>query len=318
MDESIPAIWVVHDGRGDEAEDIFDQGRIAVGWDDLGDLRLLKTEGAIRGRLATFYGGASSRVLTTWARQLYGFTYDMKIGDIVVYPRTQDQEIRLGRITGSYHYVSDRKRFRSEREVEWVKVLPRTAFSKESLTEFAHQYSCFRVKNTIQEVLLKYGYLSETPEIRELREFLEVYRGKGYAGQGFKADVEERIAIEQYAMTMAEAYYREQGWSVNPDVHKNEPYDLHCTRSNDEELRVEVKGTTSAGMNILLTEGEVKHARKHANVALFIVANIALSSTSGKLEPSGGTTIIRQPWHIDDGQLTPLAYKYTIPRGSKA
>lgn len=317
MTEGIPAIWVVHDGKDDEAENIFDQGRIAVGRDDLGDLRLLKTEEAIRKRLSITHHGKDPRVLTTWARQLYGFTYDMRIGDIIVYPRTQDREIRLGSITGGYRYVSDREQFKSERQVDWAKTFPRKVFSKKALTEFAHRYSAFRVRDAIEEVLAKYGSWSEVPEIQEVCDFIEIRSGKHLGGQGFKTSIEERIAIERYAMAKAESYYRGQGWSVNPDVHKNEPFDLHCTRSNGKELRVEVKGTTSEGTNILLTEGEVKHARKHTNVALFIVANITLSSMSGKLEPSGGTTIIRQPWRVDDGELTPLAYKYTTPRDSE-
>jgi hypothetical protein len=76
-----------------------------------------------------------------------------------------------------------------------------------------------------------------------------------------------------------------------------------------------VKGTTTVGAQVLLTHGEVEHARaQYPWVALFIVAHIAVSSTDEtEYVASGGEPIIYAPWRVENGELVPLAYAYAPP-----
>ena len=67
-------------------------------------------------------------------------------------------------------------------------------------------------------------------------------------------------------------------WPEVVDVSARQPFDLLC-RNGDRELRVEVKGTTSRGLSVLLTRNEVRHAQANAEkVALFIVSEIKSSN----------------------------------------
>ncbi|HEY7339775.1 MAG TPA: DUF3883 domain-containing protein [Ktedonobacterales bacterium] len=132
--------------------------------------------------------------------------------------------------------------------------------------------------------------------------------------QGFLVNTEARRAIEMYAMTEANKYYTSQGWQVQ-DVSAYQPYDLRCTDANGRELYVEVKGTSTDGAGVLLTRNEVAHAHAYyPRVSLFIVANVQLQpATDGTFVASGGHIIVREPWNLNDDDLTALAYSYRVP-----
>jgi Family of unknown function (DUF6416)/Domain of unknown function (DUF3883) len=130
-------------------------------------------------------------------------------------------------------------------------------------------------------------------------------------GQGFQVDQAAKVAVEAYAMNAATGFYS-QTWNVE-DVHGRESYDLRCHRG-DQELRVEVKGTTTDGTEVILTPNEVGHARSYPHTALFILSNISLEKAhDGTVQAAGGKRHVLDPWHIDDGTLTPIAFRYQPP-----
>lgn len=162
------------------------------------------------------------------------------------------------------------------------------------------------------------GWPEESPEIQDARDAIAQQAGRKPARQGFRMNVEERRAIEQHAMEMAKAHYHDQGWTTIDDVSLRKSYDLHCSRSDGSELRVEVKGTTGMGDTVLLTPNEVTHAHvHHPNVALFIVANITLSREEGVLHTSGGDMVVHEPWKLKDECLKAIGYEYAVPRKEK-
>ncbi len=157
------------------------------------------------------------------------------------------------------------------------------------------------------------GWPSQNLEIEEAEHVIEEYAGKKRSGQGFSTNSDMRRAIEQYAMQEAKAFYEKQGWKVF-DVSTTHSYDLLCKGDEGEELHVEVKGTTSDGTQILLTANEVKHARDHyPKVALFVVSQIQFYPTSIE-KPKGGEIQILEPWNIEKGTLSPLAFTYNLPK----
>ena len=122
--------------------------------------------------------------------------------------------------------------------------------------------------------------------------------------QGWGGSAEGRKAIESYAMGVAIRHYRRL-WQEVLDVSATEPFDLLC-RERDRELRVEVKGTTSLGLSVILTRNEVRHAQANRDgVALFVVSNI-VANASGC---AGGIVDILEPWDIQDDELDPIAFE---------
>lgn len=131
-------------------------------------------------------------------------------------------------------------------------------------------------------------------------------------GQGYRLSPAARRAIENYAMDRARKHFEGQGWHV-VDVHQNRPFDFLCSKG-DQELRVEVKGTTTAGAQVLLTRNEVDHAKvRFPQVCLFVVSEIELAEDDGNYSVSAGNVRILMPWQVEDGRLQPLTYTYKLP-----
>lgn len=130
-------------------------------------------------------------------------------------------------------------------------------------------------------------------------------------GQGFQLDQAAKVAVEVHAMNAAADFYS-QLWTVE-DVHGTESYDLVC-RNRDEEIRVEVKGTTTNGTDVILTPSEVRHAREYSRTVLFILSNIELDrAEDGMVVATRGVRHVVDPWNIDEGELTPIGYRYQPP-----
>ena len=124
-------------------------------------------------------------------------------------------------------------------------------------------------------------------------------------GQGWRGSPESRKSIEAYAMGLAVRHYS-ASWPDVVDVSANQPFDLLC-RDGHRELRVEVKGTTSRGLSVLLTRNEVRHAQANADkVALFVVSEIN-SPSAGSC--TGGVTQVFEPWDIRHSELDPVAFE---------
>lgn len=132
--------------------------------------------------------------------------------------------------------------------------------------------------------------------------------------QGYLQSKEARQELERYAMQRATEWYKVHGWQVC-NVSALYSYDLHCTKEDGTELRVEVKGTTSEGNEVLLTPNEVRHAREYyPHTALFVVAELKFDGNdeTGYLA-SGGKLFRIQPWKPDDDALEPVGYVYAVP-----
>lgn len=126
-------------------------------------------------------------------------------------------------------------------------------------------------------------------------------------GQGFARTPKERRALEDHSMAAASKHFRHEGFEVE-DVSDRRSYDLLCRRGS-EELHVEVKGTTTTGEAIVLTNNEVKHARSPRNAcALFILHSIRLKG----MKASGGKRRVLQPWRLKPKNLTPVSYTYRL------
>jgi Domain of unknown function (DUF3883) len=127
--------------------------------------------------------------------------------------------------------------------------------------------------------------------------------------QGFLQDPELRKAIETYAMRAASKFFASQGYTVD-DCSASNPYDL-CCRKNGRTVYVEVKGTQTAGTEIILTPGEVEFSKSHQpQMALFILHSIKVSAETKT--PSAGQQLLISPWNVSNGQLKPISYKYAV------
>jgi len=125
---------------------------------------------------------------------------------------------------------------------------------------------------------------------------------------GFQPNSKVRKAVELHAMGRAEKEFRKRGYEVE-DVSKKRPYDLHCTKPNEVKY-VEVKGTQSDGIDIVLTAGEVNFIEKNGPASILcIVHGIAVNGTR-KPKASGGKVSLLEPFDLSSGLLKPLAFTF--------
>jgi hypothetical protein len=150
-------------------------------------------------------------------------------------------------------------------------------------------------------------------DVEITREAIEQHAGKNRSGQGYGLSAPARKALEKHSMDRAAHHFSDLGWSNILDVSRTRCFDLLC-HHRELELHVEVKGTTSNGDRILLTRNEVTHARRvFPRVALYVLAGIRLTSDDGvTFVANGGTAIVKDPWDIRNGALSPLAYAYVL------
>jgi hypothetical protein len=128
------------------------------------------------------------------------------------------------------------------------------------------------------------------------------------SGQGYGLSKDQRDAVEEYAMRLASEHLKRLGWQIIKDTSRNRPYDYYCS-TLDTDLYVEVKGTTSRGMSIILTAGEVRHNRTmYPHTALIIVSGICLSGIS-RADTSGGTLNMVSPWSVKQSRLQVTQYR---------
>jgi hypothetical protein len=194
-----------------------------------------------------------------------------------------------------------------------------SAVDEEIWDEFAEDRARLAIEAAAIRVWIEGGLPSPRPsatppdEVEATIETAERLAGKRPSGQGFGLSQPERQAVERHSMNRAIGYFADLGWATITDVSRSRCFDLLCQRGADE-LRVEVKGTTSTGARILLTRNEVTHARRvFPRVALYVLADIQLTALEAAVfEAHGGTEVVRDPWDIRVGQLEPLAYRYEL------
>ena len=129
--------------------------------------------------------------------------------------------------------------------------------------------------------------------------------------QAFGLTSSQKKAIELHAVAAAINFLRDKGYSEIEDVGLINSYDLHAIGPTGR-LHVEVKGTTGAGAKVILTRNEVAFQKScFPENALLIVSNIEISF-EGEIRTSGGKITFISPWKIDDSDLVPISFEYSV------
>jgi restriction system protein len=144
----------------------LDQGYVAVGWPEVGDLAVIAgSRDAFKARLAEVFPSKSAGAIPVEAGVLYRFAVEMQQGDIVVYPSKGDRMVNIGRIAGSYKFVlGANAEYPNRRPVKWLKSVPRAAFTQSALHEIGSALTLFRVTTHTEEFLAALQGKSLEPE----------------------------------------------------------------------------------------------------------------------------------------------------------
>jgi hypothetical protein len=298
---------------------------ILLGWRKLKDYRS-KNEKQIRRVLG---GGPGNG--TGAARSVLRFANEIQISDIIIANRGRSGIVGIGVVTSEYlppkspKNPSESKALPHARLVDWVVDQPIEFDNYFFSPPTVHALTVEKLGQIKQAYLKRYPKLKKTLDglfdrasttnldqgVDEVEQIaLESLEKEQAKGQGFLLNKELRLALEKYAMDAAKAYFKSSRFVVD-DHSKNHPYDLYCRRGK-QALYVEVKGTKNAAEKIILTDGEVKFARRHkGQMALFILHSIEVRRDA---QLKGGRQRLIRRWDVDQGRLSPLAFMYQ-PQG---
>lgn len=146
-------IWGIHAGSHGEAESLFDQGVIAISWQEVGDLRSLpNSQGVIKQRVIKTYPDVKPGSWPGTAGMLYRFAHQMKPGDLVINRSKVHKYFRIGRITGDYDYKSGVV-YAHQRKTEWIQTAEPSEITQGALYEAGSALSLFIIRNYSDEWL---------------------------------------------------------------------------------------------------------------------------------------------------------------------
>jgi hypothetical protein len=294
---------------------------ILLGWRQLQDYRN-KNEKQI---LRALGGGPGNG--TGAARSILRFVNEIQTSDIVIANKGRSSIVGIGIVTSEYlppkspKNPSESKSLPHARLVDWVVYEPIDfdnylfspptvhSLTAEKLGQIKRAYlkRYPKLKKTLDDLFDRVSATDPDQGVGEAEQIaLESLEKEQAKGQGFLLDKALRLALEQYAMDAAKAYFKSSRFVVE-DHSKNHPYDLYCRRGK-QVLYVEVKGTKTHAEQIILTNGEVKFARRHKRqMALFILHSIKVREDS---QLKGGRQRLIRRWDVDQGRLSALAFMY--------
>ena len=151
---SAPTIWGVH-MAANQGEWPIKQGFVSIGWDRMGDLSSLpETRDAFKALFLEKYPEDKKGAIPVKAGVLFRFANEIKAGDIIIYPSKTDRMVNIGTVEGGYLYSPDEMEERTHRrKVRWLKHIPRSDFSQNSLNEIGSAVTLFQVSNNAEEFL---------------------------------------------------------------------------------------------------------------------------------------------------------------------
>lgn len=98
-------------------DEFYGLGIMALGWDELEDIRQYNSREEIKEALVTAYGGEGSKKNDVSAN--YDFVNTINIGDIIIAKKGRGELLGFGEVTSNYIYDEKRSDYNSIRKVDW-------------------------------------------------------------------------------------------------------------------------------------------------------------------------------------------------------
>lgn len=136
-------------------DEFYELGIIALGWDELEDIRQYNSREEIKDALVEAYGGEGSKKNDVAAN--YDFVHTINIGDIIIVKKGRGELLGFGEVTSNYIYDENRSDYNSVRRVDWkLKGNWRVNFSlvMKTLTDITSYQAYDNKYNTYFEELL--------------------------------------------------------------------------------------------------------------------------------------------------------------------
>ncbi len=168
-------IWMVRAGENGYLFDDFQTNDyVAIGWNELGDLKDIRTIEQVRERYIEHYSGEKPGKINNAVAMIFKFLKALKEGHKVITYNPQNRKYLLGEIKGDYRFDPNRE-YHHIRDVVWLGTVNRDDLSPASRNSLGSILTLFSVNNETSADLLEslQGKKLKGKEKEEEREELE-------------------------------------------------------------------------------------------------------------------------------------------------
>lgn len=232
---AISTIWGIHMDWKLNLEPI-EQGFIAIGWDDLGDLsKIDPSRDGLKAKLIATYDAKKPGAVPVNAGVLFRFVHEMKKGDLIVYPSKPNRMVNLGTVESDYIFDQNNiGRWANRRRVRWLHHLPRTDFSADALHEIGSFITLFKISNNADE-------------------FMAAFEGQPIQREESDAEIAEAVS-SQATETAADFILKKLKGGINP--YQFEEFVGHLLECMGYHARVTQK-SADGGVDIIAHKDEL-------------------------------------------------------------
>ena len=115
VDNEENTVWLYAPGENAKLwDECVEEGKIYLGWDELGDLNQYVSREAVTDALKEKRGTSKNDSLTIW-----NFIQEMQVGDVVYAKRGRKIILGRGVVTSDYYYDAHRNEYRNVRNLDW-------------------------------------------------------------------------------------------------------------------------------------------------------------------------------------------------------
>ena len=118
LQQSTVQYWLYAPGeKAHKWDQFYDEGIMALGWDELDDLSLLDTKADIKNAISEAYSNTNGHQHTDAAN--YDFCHNLKEGDLIFAKDGKSKIIGYGVVASNYYYADDADDYLHRRKVDW-------------------------------------------------------------------------------------------------------------------------------------------------------------------------------------------------------
>lgn len=252
---------------------------------------------------------------------IWGFASGEKSSEANKWNRIQDNDLSLFvRDNKFIGYAIVKKKFQSENVARELWPNLQSSEIRQYLLTFENFVEIdARTNRTLHSIFEKSKLVLDSFQLIDNKFSLELISAIGLeqpkasesSTQGFGLTAAEKKVIELYAVKLAIEHLSMLGYTKIEDVGDQESFDLRAI-SPDNQICVEVKGSTGSANSVVLTKNEVDFQKKAYPLnGLFVVSNIELIREENVFA-QGGKIEFLSPWLIAESSLKVISYEYQV------
>jgi restriction system protein len=145
-------LWLVRAGNKGQQEQIaLDKGIATIGGEEIPDLSQFNNRTELQRKCEMICPDAKKMRIVRLVGQLWDFSKEIKINDLVALPLKTQSIICIGKVIGDYKYNHIAPDILHTRKVEWLKKIPRSAFDQDLLYSLGAFTTVCRIKRNDAE-----------------------------------------------------------------------------------------------------------------------------------------------------------------------